>query len=362
MNKLISDIRELLKKALDNKVIDALLLPVKVPAGDSYSWVILKDDKLLEKASPIPPVISVQGARAISSLTRRGKLDFKIATFMRPCEARATIELAKLAQADLDDVVLITFDCPGAIELKKYTEKPEEVEKEFSELMGNWESDVIRTICKMCDKFTCVDDGFATDLHIGLIGLNGKMAFIPRTEKGKKFLSGLGLKSEENLNDWEKKSRELIEKKRNKRKELQNKLKPQVVGLDALSKTFAKCINCRICRSVCPICYCRQCYFDSEKLKFTPDDYLIRAEKSGGIKFLPDTLLFHLGRMTHMALSCVSCGTCEDACPMDIKVAQIFSIVGDNVQKLFEYVPGRKLDEPLPLTVYKEEEFKELEV
>ena len=40
--------------------------------------------------------------------------------------------------------------------------------------------------------------------------------------------------------------------------------------------------------------------------------------------FLPEPLLFQLGRMSHMSLSCVSCGMCEDACPVDIPVGRIF--------------------------------------
>jgi formate dehydrogenase subunit beta len=65
--------------------------------------------------------------------------------------------------------------------------------------------------------------------------------------------------------------------------------------------------------------------------------------------------------MLHMSLSCVSCGACEDACPTAIPVAQVFSLVGNQNQEEFNYVPGRSRDEPLPLRVYKEEEFEEVE-
>ena len=62
-----------------------------------------------------------------------------------------------------------------------------------------------------------------------------------------------------------------------------------------------------------------------------------------------------------MILSCVSCGACEDACPMDIPVAQVFSLVADDAQRLFNYEPGRDKQEPLPTVVYREEEFREVE-
>ncbi|HUL40157.1 MAG TPA: hypothetical protein VLU38_07695, partial [Methanomassiliicoccales archaeon] len=106
-------------------------------------------------------------------------------------------------------------------------------------------------------------------------------------------------------------------------------------------------------------CYCRQCYFDSERLKHPADDYLEQAKRKESLRFLPDMLLFHLGRMTHMSLTCVSCGMCEDACPASIPIAQIFSYVAERTQKAFDYVPGRSLSDPMPLAVYKEEELEE---
>ena len=79
------------------------------------------------------------------------------------------------------------------------------------------------------------------------------------------------------------------------------------------------------------------------------------------MRFLPDTLLFQMGRMMHMSIACVSCGSCEDACPVSIPVAQVFSMIADETQELFGYISGRSLDEPIPLVTYKEEELHEME-
>jgi formate dehydrogenase subunit beta len=112
---------------------------------------------------------------------------------------------------------------------------------------------------------------------------------------------------------------------------------------------------------VCPVCYCRQCYFDSEAFKLPPENYFERARKKGSLRLPADTLLFHLGRMSHMVLSCVSCGTCEDACPMSLPVGQIFSLVADNAQRQLNYDPGRSREDPLPASVYQEEELEDVE-
>ena len=89
-------ILDFLTKAMDKGVFDAVLIPMRVPAGDSFAYVLIKDKSLLKDATPLPSVMSVQGAKAVSSVTRLGKGNMKIAAVMRPCEIRATIELSKL--------------------------------------------------------------------------------------------------------------------------------------------------------------------------------------------------------------------------------------------------------------------------
>ncbi|MCK4263920.1 MAG: coenzyme F420 hydrogenase, partial [Candidatus Aminicenantes bacterium] len=154
---------------------------------------------------------------------------------------------------------------------------------------------------------------------------------------------------------------EVQEKKEKIRKEFNLELKEKIEGQKKLTAVFDECINCHNCMRVCPICYCQQCFFDSDSLTLSPETYISRAEKKGALRFPLDTMLFHLGRMSHMVLSCVSCGVCEDACPMSIPVAQIFSLVADQTQKSFDYAPGINKEEPLPLQDFLEDEFHEVE-
>jgi len=112
---------------------------------------------------------------------------------------------------------------------------------------------------------------------------------------------------------------------------------------------------------VCPICFCRECFFQSDAVKVEPTNYLMRAERKGGLRFMPDTLLFHLGRMNHMATSCLACGVCEDACPAMVPVGRMFAMAGRQVQGVFNYTPGASLEDPLPYLEYQEEEFHQWE-
>ena len=351
-------INDFLKKAMEKGVFDAVLIPMMVPAGDSFSYVLIKDKSLLRDAVYLPPVMSIQGAKAVSSVTRLGKGNMKIAAIMRPCEIRATVELSKLDQTNLENITLISVDCPGVMPLSEFINDPKKSTKLFDEAVKAWDDKIMRPVCQICDKSSMISG----DLHIGTLGAKKDTFFvINNSQKGKNVLYALDIKSEDNIGRWKTKVKEISEEKYKKRKKAHNDLKSQIGGLDNFSDAFSQCINCHNCMRVCPVCYCRLCYFDSDKVKLPSDDYLQRAASKGSIRFLPDTTLFHVGRMTHMSLSCVSCGSCEDACPMSIPVAQIFSMIADQTQDLFDYIPGRSLEEPLPLKTYEEDELHEVE-
>ncbi|MFC1873346.1 4Fe-4S dicluster domain-containing protein [Chloroflexota bacterium] len=348
----------LIEAALDKNCFDAILIPAKVPASDSFAHVLIEDKARLKDAYPLCPIMTIQGARVISSLTARGEGKKLIAALIRPCEARATIELLKLGQVNLDNVILISMDCPGSLPLANWAKDPAKTEVAFGKVLNGEASESLRPVCQICNRFSATG---GEDLHIGTIGMKGKLMLIPNSDKGKGILNKLGLKIETDVSEWQNQVDKATADRRKKREKAYQKLESESKGLDNLLATFSKCINCHNCMRVCPICYCRQCFFDSDTSKFPFEDYLARAETAGGLRLPPETLLFHIGRMLHMSLSCVSCGACEDACPTSIPVAQVFSLVGSRNQKEFDYAPGKNLDECLPLRVFQEEEFEEVE-
>jgi formate dehydrogenase subunit beta len=300
----------------------------------------------------------VQGAKAVSSITRLGKGKFRIAAILRPCEIRATIELAKLGQVDMDNIVLFSMDCPGVMKSSEFLKDPDKNEKLFYESAKKFDDKIMRPVCKICDKSSMV----AGDIHIGIHGAKkDNLLFITNGKKGEETAKELGINPKDNIKTWEEKVNAFSQEKLKKRKKVHSDLKAKVGGIDNLVETFSHCINCHNCMRVCPVCICRLCYFDSDKVKHTAQDYLERAESKGSMRFLPDTTLFHMGRMMHMSISCVSCGACEDACSVEIPVGLVFSMIADETQKVFDYVSGRSIDEKIPLVAYKEEELTEVE-
>ena len=357
-NEIKKSILDFLKEGIDKQVFDEVIIPMKVPAGDSFAYVLIKDKKFIDDGFFLPPIMPIQGGRMISSVTRLGSKDTKTAVVMRPCETRATIELSKVGQTNLENLILISMDCPGVMPLSDFLKDPEKKTKKFDESVKKPDDSIMRPVCRICDKSSMISG----DLHIGTLGAKKDSFYlISNSKKGNDIIEKMDLKLESNINSWKEKVKNISQEKNKKRKKKNKELKEKIGGIDKLTDAFNKCINCHNCMSVCPVCFCRLCYFESDKVKQPSDDYLLRAKNKGSIRFLPDTTLFHMGRMTHMSLSCVSCGACEDACPVDIPVAQIFCMISDETQGLFDYVSGRSVDEPIPLVAYKEDELVEME-
>ncbi len=351
-NAILDFLRELIR----NGQVDSVLLPVRVPSGDSFAWILTDDDSVLAEASPIAPVMPVQGARALRSLTRKGVGKQKILALMRPCEIRAAIELVKLGQVHTDNLILASFDCPGAMPLKDYMNEPGESDRNFSKILETGEQDgQVRPVCETCIEFSRV----GSDIHFCHLGLaNEKVLAIPGSTRGEELLGGSLSDVSGDVSLWQK---EVDRLRKNRSAALEIAFAAtgdDIRGFSGMQSVFADCIGCHNCQSACPICYCRLCYFDSETAGQDPDALMASAARRGGISLPVDRIMFHTGRMAHMSLSCVSCGQCTDVCPVSIPVANVFSYVADQTQRAFEYRAGGDADAPLPLREFRKSELQ----
>ena len=112
--------------------------------------------------------------------------------------------------------------------------------------------------------------------------------------------------------------------------------------------------------TICPVCYCKTCLFKSPTFDHDPAKLRGWANRKGVYRLPPDTMLFHMTRLNHMVLSCVGCGLCTSGCMADLPVGLVFRTIGQQVQEEFDYVPGRDVDEPLPMISFREEEWTEV--
>ena len=87
--------RRVLRALVENKVVDAVLVPLATPDRRNLVPTLVHDPAQLERADPIAPVMPIQSARIVSQLTFTGPGE-RLAVVLKPCEWRATVELAKL--------------------------------------------------------------------------------------------------------------------------------------------------------------------------------------------------------------------------------------------------------------------------
>ena len=73
-------------------------------------------------------------------------------------------------------------------------------------------------------------------------------------------------------------------------------------------------------------------------------------------------MMFPLVRLAHVADSCVNCGQCEDACPMEIPLTKLYYMLNRELASMFDYVPGMDISDYPPLTTVTDEEFYVQEV
>ncbi len=129
---------------------------------------------------------------------------------------------------------------------------------------------------------------------------------------------------------------------------------------EGVEGVFAACVRCHNCMTVCPICYCKTCLFKSPVFDHEPMQYMNWAQRKGAYRLPADTMLFHLTRLNHMVLSCIGCGMCTSDCPSELPVGLVFRTIGQQVQAVFDYVPGRSVEDPLPLVTFREDEWTEV--
>ncbi|MGB9627953.1 MAG: 4Fe-4S dicluster domain-containing protein [Thermodesulfobacteriota bacterium] len=355
-----------LKSLLKEEVVDAILMPKLLPSQDGYVQTLIRDPEKMDGGCILSPTMPVQSARVVSNLSIKN-LGKKVAAILKACEIRATVELAKFLQVKLDNLYLIGIDCPGTFEVTDYSKMVQEGKGGDSlirELIRGMEKGEIpsppgysfRTACQMCEYPIAQADinlrlfGYKTDQEMGIEIKDSLAKEIE--EKGIFSFSESDSESKSEVLD------KLIGKRIKRRDSLFQEFKGIVKDLQAFLNRFSTCIRCHNCMVACPICYCKECVFRTAIFEHDGDQFLRWADRKGGIRMPTDTLIFHLIRMSHMVTSCIGCGLCDSACPSKLPVATLFRSVGDRIQKMFNYFPGRDINETPPVASFKEDELK----
>jgi formate dehydrogenase subunit beta len=350
--------RNLAEFLLTSGKVGGVVTLVNAEPEGAVNYSLVTDAEVLKNASPLYPLMPTNAGGVLSHLTAVEGFGTPVAVFVRPCELRAYVELGKLGQIKAENILLISTTCGGVYPLDDGINGnlKEKLPTYWAGVSKGENAEGLRVTCGACEHFV----PYQADLTIGAVGAakDKRCAVFLNTPRGEEAVDGLEADAGENELE-----NDALGKLRKTRVDTRAKLFEEGPvpdnGLEGLVAFFGRCIGCHSCRTVCPICYCDLCHFESTTREPNPISYEIKLKHRAGTRVPPDTILFQLGRLTHMSVSCVGCGMCSDACPAEIPIATLFAKVGAATQGVFDYVPGKNAEETPPLSRFEEEEFTE---
>jgi Uncharacterized conserved protein containing a ferredoxin-like domain len=108
---------------------------------------------------------------------------------------------------------------------------------------------------------------------------------------------------------------------------------------------MSKCIRCYACRNACPMCYCQECFVDSNAPKWL----------TGGVD-PAENLMFQAGRALHLAGRCVDCGACSRACPQNVDIRALGRKLAKDCLDMYHHEAGISEDVKPALNEYSAED------
>ena len=367
-------IRQLLARLLENNIVDAVMVPAPTRDGRSVQPALMRNAAQVAMADPLLPVMPLSEARMVQLLTERCPENdeahthpFRAAVVLRPCQLRATIELAKLHQLQMDQLLTIGVDCVGTYEPPDYQKAAENPAAWTAAVLGAARTGSpdspntlpYRPACQICEN----PAPWNADIALHTVGVDTTSRVLVACRDGA-LSEALGLEPVGDDGGRESVVNALIATRRERRQvnldEMAAMLATREDGTAGLVELFETCQRCHNCTTACPICYCKQCLFRTRTFEHEPRRFFGWAGRKGAARLPGDTMAFQLTRLSHVTTSCVGCGLCTSACPAGLPVDRLFQTVARETQALFDYVPGRDLAETLPTATFQEDEFVEM--
>jgi formate dehydrogenase subunit beta len=260
----------------------------------------------------------------LATFLSRRSLDERIGIVCRGCESRAIRMLVSEHRHDRDALYLIGVPCAGIVDWRKVQREMGLGPEQFANVLQVIEQEDVVTVvtkdgehsmpredtlhdsCKRC----AYPNPVGTDVVLGHPMREGASG--PENGSGPKWASALAFESRS----------------------------PEERYAYFLQES-ARCIRCYACREACPMCYCTECFVDHSRPRWT-ESMITPA----------GTQAWHIIRAFHQTGRCASCGACERACPMDIKMMYLTEKLNLDMAELYAYEVGESDDAVPPLATF----------
>ncbi|MFC1899850.1 4Fe-4S dicluster domain-containing protein [Chloroflexota bacterium] len=243
---------------------------------------------------------------------KRGKTGIVV----KGCDSRSLVSLLQDNQIKREDLFILGVPCSGVIDIKK-------IEK-----LVHKDRDKIDDITISGDNVVVVVRGDKEEFPLtNAVRDNCLSCEYPVPEEYDVLLDGTGI-----LNADIATGRKELDALANKTPEERWKF---------WKNEFYRCIRCYACRSVCPACYCEQCFTEESEPRW--------------IAPMPrwqDNLFFQTIRNIHVSGRCTDCGECEHACPVNIPLRSLAKEMCDDVSDLYDFHAGIDKDTEPMMTHY----------
>jgi len=111
-----------------------------------------------------------------------------------------------------------------------------------------------------------------------------------------------------------------------------------------------RCIRCYACREACPMCYCEECFVDHSRPQWIESTIDAAGQQA-----------WQIIRAFHQTGRCVSCGACERACPMNIKMTYLTDLLNQDMVEEYGFEAGIDATQLPPFLTISEENEKFIE-
>ncbi len=342
----LGKVRDLIKQIWIESNLDGML--VTMNGGDEASAMprYVVDVESMDEINPFKPLMEINIARLIPDLLASHST-VRIGALLRPCEMRALTEMTKHASFKIDNLLTFSVDCLGTLPADEYQWRLERVEnthpaeqestaETYSELaeealqfarQGGIIPYRYRSACQVCLSPAAEQ----ANINIHILGLPVRQQMLlsvsdPKTAETihiDKLTDGLADKALITQHE------RILSKMCERHQRTMDRVNEGLGGLlpvdvDAVIHQLESCGTCQNCMDVCPICS------------------VDRPERNADSHFDRSSVMRWL-------VSCAGCGMCEQSCPNHLPISAVFAHIRQQLAQEWEYVPGRSINEPLPL-------------